>query len=198
LKTNICSIFFFFHHHHPSTQKQYSLVLLSKNIKKKNSKMPSAWTCSECEAECAATDDVCPCCDFARPKEDVSVPKGGDNDDDDSQYKNIVVAKILECEDVPGGKAKKLLVDVGNNETLTIATTATNVAVGLHVVVAKVGAIVNDTEIKTATVYGVGSQGMLCDNASLGWKGGGSNASVVPPESFPPGSKPPSSRPRMA
>ncbi len=159
--------------------------------------MPSAWTCSECENECDANDQVCPCCDNPRPKQEEGVSKGGDNDDD-SQYKNIVVAKVLECEDVPGGKAKKLLVDVGNNETLTIATTASNISVGLHVVVAKVGAVVNDTEIKTATVYGVGSQGMLCDNAALGWKGGGSGAALVPPESFPPGSTPPSSRPRMA
>jgi tRNA-binding EMAP/Myf-like protein len=153
----------------------------------------SVWKCEDCEAECEANDEKCPVCDSERPKQQEA------DADSSSPFKNIVVGKILECEDVSGGKAKKLSVDVGDsNKPLTIATTATNVAVGLHVVVAKVGAVINDETIKTATVYGVGSQGMLCDNASLGWKGGGSGAALVPPEQFPPGSTPPESRPRMS
>ena len=90
------------------------------------------------------------------------------------------------------------MIDVGDNTSLTIATTATNVKVGLHVVVAKVGAVVNDEVIKNANVYSVNSQGMLLDGASLNWKGGGTGAAVIPPDQFPPGSTPPSSRPRMA
>lgn len=151
-----------------------------------------SWKCVECEAECDASDKVCPVCEAERPQDQTGATG------DDSPFKNIVVGKILECEDVSGGKAKKLSVDVGDTKPLTIATTATNVGVGLHVVVAKVGAVINDETIKTATVYGIGSQGMLCDNAALGWKGGGSGAALVPPESFPPGSAPPEARPRMS
>ena len=152
----------------------------------------SNWTCPECENDCNADEKLCPCCDAERPGGDEN-----DNENDDSPYKNIVVGKILECEDVSGGKAKKLSIDVGLDAPLTIATTATNVAVGKHVVVAKVGAVIKDETIKVATVYGVGSQGMLCDNSALNWVGGGSGAAMVP-ESFAPGSTPPDSRPRMA
>lgn len=151
----------------------------------------SGWKCPDCENDCAADDSKCPCCDCERPADASSAESSS------PPFKNIVVGKILECEDVSGGKAKKLSIDVGDAKPLTIATTATNVAVGLHVVVAKVGAVVNDETIKTATVYGVGSQGMLLDGAALGWKGGGSGAAVVPAESFAPGSTPPESRPRM-
>ena len=151
----------------------------------------SNWTCPECENDCNADENVCPCCDCERPASD-----NNNNAEGDSPSKNIVVGKVLECEDVSGGKAKKLSIDVGLEQPLTIATTATNVAVGKHVVVAKVGAVIKDETIKTATVYGVGSQGMLCDNAAIGWTGGGSGAALVP-ESFAPGSAPPESRPRM-
>ena len=153
------------------------------------------WTCPDCEAENADTAKVCECCDCERPAAGASpaaAAAGGDAD----PLAGIVVGKILECESLPGDKARKLLVDVGDAAAVTIVTTAPNVAVGLKVVVAKPGATVKDVLIKTATVYGVPSQGMLCDGATLGWKGGGSGAAVVP-DSYACGATPPTTRPRL-
>ena len=69
---------------------------------------------------------------------------------------------VLECEDVPKkDKLKKLLVDVGGPDPLTIVTNAGNVGsrtVGMRVVVACVGAELRDGEkVKRAPVGGVTS-----------------------------------------
>ena len=72
---------------------------------------------------------------------------------------------VLECEDVPKkDKLKKLLVDVGGPDPLTIVTNAGNVGsrtVGMRVVVACVGAELRDGEkVKRAPVGGVTSEGL--------------------------------------
>ena len=108
---------------------------------------------------------------------------------------------VLECEDVPKkDKLKKLLVDVGGPDPLTIVTNAGNVGsrtVGMRVVVACVGAELRDGEkVKRAPVGGVTSEGMLCDGPMLGWAGGGQGTAALLPERFAPGDAPPSSRPR--
>ena len=69
--------------------------------------------------------------------------------------------------------------------------------VGTRLVVATVGAIVNEEPVKKASVGGVTSEGMLCDNPMLGWTGGGAGIAAVVPESFAVGDTPPSKRPRM-
>ena len=91
---------------------------------------------------------------------------------------------VLECEDVPKkDKLKKLLVDVGGPDPLTIVTNAGNVGsrtVGMRVVVACVGAELRDGEkVKRAPVGGVTSEGMLCDGPMLGWAGGGQGLSLI-------------------
>ena len=103
---------------------------------------------------------------------------------------------VLECEDVPKkDKLKKLLVDVGGPDPLTIVTNAGNVGsrtVGMRVVVACVGAELRDGEkVKRAPVGGVTSEGMLCDGPMLGWAGGGQGTAALLPERFAPGDAPP-------
>ena len=109
---------------------------------------------------------------------------------------------VLECEDVPKkDKLKKLLVDVGGPDPLTIVTNAGNVGsrtVGMRVVVACVGAELRDGEkVKRAPVGGVTSEGMLCDGPMLGWSGGGAGTAVLLPDAFNPGDPCPRSRPRL-
>lgn len=94
-------------------------------------------------------------------------------------------------------KLKKLSVDVGAAEPLTIVTNAPNVAEGSRVVVATVGAVVGEETIKKASVGGVTSEGMLCSNPMLGWTGGGANTAALVPDSFAPGSTPPEKAPRL-
>ena len=82
-----------------------------------------------------------------------------------------------------------------------MVTNAPNVAVGARIVVAMVGATVNDggeeIVIKKASVGGAVSNGMVCSAPMLGWKGGGADTAALLPESFAPGVPPPSSRPRL-
>jgi len=90
-------------------------------------------------------------------------------------------------------------VDVGGDAELTIVTNAPNVASGCRVVVATVGAVVDDEPVKKAPVGGVVSEGMLCSNPMLGWVGGGSKTAALLPAdgTYPPGSSPPEKPPRL-
>jgi Ca2+-binding EF-hand superfamily protein len=99
-------------------------------------------------------------------------------------------------------KLHQLKVDIGSGgDPLPIVTNAGNVKEGIRVVVATVGAKVNDKgeeiEVKKANVGGCPSEGMLCDGPMLGWTGGGAGAAALVPDTFSPGDKPPKSRPRM-
>ena len=93
-------------------------------------------------------------------------------------------------------KLKACCIDVGQSE-VTIVTNAGNVAEGSRVVVAMVGAVVDEMPLQKRNVGGRTSEGMLCDAPMLGWVGGGAGAAALVPESFAPGSRPPERRPRL-
>ena len=157
--------------------------------------MADEWTCKECEYENEAGASECEACGEARPQDAAGADAGGDPDD---AYFNVVVGVVLEVAPVPNkDKLLALQVDVGGGTTVPIVTNAGNVAEGSRIVVAKVGATINETPVKKANVGGAISEGMLCDAPMLGWVGGGAGAAALVPESFAAGARPPESRPRM-
>jgi tRNA-binding EMAP/Myf-like protein len=153
------------------------------------------WTCPECEFDNEATAAECDGCGEARPAGDAAGASAADKED---PYYNIVVGIVVEAAPVPNkDKLLALIVDIGDGNTLPIVTNAGNVVAGSRVVIAKVGATVNEVEVRKANVGGAISEGMLCDAPMLGWVGGGAGAAALVPESFAPGARPPQSRPRM-
>ena len=158
----------------------------------------AGWECPECAQENEAADALCCACDAPRPATEAAA--GGD---EAVRYAGYAVGLVLTCDDVPGkDKLKKLSVDVGGGQPLTIATNAPNVGAGTRCVVATAGARVPDGAggelvVKKATVGGVVSEGMLCDPPMLGWAGGGTGCAALVPDSFALGAQPPDKRPRM-
>eukprot|EP00933_Yihiella_yeosuensis_P080786 TRINITY_DN9427_c1_g1_i1.p1 TRINITY_DN9427_c1_g1~~TRINITY_DN9427_c1_g1_i1.p1 ORF type:complete len:172 (+),score=67.97 TRINITY_DN9427_c1_g1_i1:128-643(+) len=143
------------------------------------------WICPNCEYENEPHELACVACEAPKPV--VA----------DARFEGFVVGLIQTCEPVAGkDKLKKLKVDVGDAEPLQIVTNAGNVKEGSRVVIAKVGAIVDDEPLKKANVGGVPSEGMLCDGPMLGWTGGGAGAAALLPDSFAVGGPPPDKRPR--
>ena len=115
---------------------------------------------------------------------------------------SVVVARVLNVAEVPGHarlKACTLLIDSSSSDsTITVVTNAPNVKTSLLVVVARIGAVVEEdnTTITKKSVGGVTSEGMLCSCSMLGWKGHDNSAATIPPDAgFQPGDKPPASRP---
>ena len=160
--------------------------------------MASAWTCAECENENEAARAECEACDAARPAASGADAGATLATSGGGARSGYIVGLILECELVPGkDKLKQLRVDVGAAAPLQVVTSAANVAAGLRVVVATVGATVNDEVVKRASVGGVASEGMLCDNGMLGWSGGGAGNAALLPDSCAVGSAPPDARPRL-
>ncbi len=85
-----------------------------------------------------------------------------------SQGSNLVIGKVLTCEDHPDSDHLHLCkVDVGN-EILSIVCGAPNVAAGQKVIVAKVGAQLPGGEIKDSVIRGQESCGMICSLMELG------------------------------
>lgn len=81
---------------------------------------------------------------------------------------NLVIGKIIECEPHPNSDHLHLCkVDVGN-EILKIVCGAPNARKDLKVIVAKVGAVLPDGEIKKGKIRGEESYGMLCALCELG------------------------------
>lgn len=110
---------------------------------------------------------------------------------------DAVAGLVSECEATAGkSKLKKLTVDIGQGSPLTIVSAFESVSVGSRVVVALVGSFVNEKEVKTTTVGDVISEGLLCDTAMLGWKGGVEGAVALLPDSFVPGDSAPLEKPR--
>ena len=84
-------------------------------------------------------------------------------------FEKVVVARVLSAEKHPDADKLKLCkVDVGQGEPLQIVCGAPNVAVGLLVPCALVGAKLPGIEIKQAKVRGIESFGMLCSAKELG------------------------------
>ncbi len=84
-------------------------------------------------------------------------------------FSNVVVAHVLSTEKHPDADKLKLCrVDVGQPEPLQIVCGAPNVAAGMKVPCAMIGAELPGISIKKAKVRGVESFGMLCSARELG------------------------------
>ena len=148
------------------------------------------WTCKDpdCAYENEEVDaEECEACGEARYEEVVDRFEG---------FKCGLVASV---EDL-GDKLKVCTIDIGKGEgkEVKIVTNAANAQEGSRVVVATVGAMVDDVKLTKKTVGGRASEGMLCDAPMLGWTGGGAGAAALVPDSCAPGDRPPERRPRMA
>ena len=87
-----------------------------------------------------------------------------------AQFNGVVVGYVLEKGKHPDAdRLSVCTVDVGNDETLQIVCGAKNVAAGMKVPVATIGAILpGDFKIKRSKLRGVESQGMICSESELG------------------------------
>ena len=85
-------------------------------------------------------------------------------------FNNVVVAEVLSVEKHPDADRLNICqVNVGEIDPLTIVCGASNVAVGVRVPCARIGAVLpGDFKIKQAKVRGVSSSGMLCSAVELG------------------------------
>lgn len=85
-------------------------------------------------------------------------------------FNNVVVAEVLEVVKHPNADRLNVCqVNVGEASPLTIVCGATNVAVGVKVPCARIGAVLpGDFKIKQAKVRNVESFGMLCSAVELG------------------------------
>jgi len=110
---------------------------------------------------------------------------------------DAVTGLVNECLATAGkNKLKKLSVDIGQEVPVTIVTSMDSISVGSRVVVARVGSFVNEQEVKKTTFGDDISEGLLCDTAMLGWRGGVDGAVALLPASFAPGDSAPSEKPR--
>ncbi len=84
-------------------------------------------------------------------------------------YEHIVVAEVKTVSPHPNAdKLRVTEVDVGTGTLLQIVCGAPNVAVGMRVPCALVGAKLPGLEIRAATLRGIDSNGMLCSARELG------------------------------
>ncbi len=85
-------------------------------------------------------------------------------------FNNVVVAQVLSVEKHPDADRLNVCqVNVGEAENLIIVCGAANVAAGLKVPCARIGAVLpGEFRIKQAKVRGVSSSGMLCSAVELG------------------------------
>ncbi len=85
-------------------------------------------------------------------------------------FEKVVVGEVKELEPHPDAdKLRVTRVDVGEDELLQIVCGAANVAVGMKVPTALVGAVLpGDMKIKKAKLRGVPSAGMLCSAKEIG------------------------------
>jgi phenylalanyl-tRNA synthetase beta chain len=84
-------------------------------------------------------------------------------------FSDVVVAQVLSTEKHPDADKLKLCrVDIGHGEPLQIVCGAPNVAAGMKIPCARVGAKLPGIEIKQAKVRGIESFGMLCSARELG------------------------------
>ena len=84
-------------------------------------------------------------------------------------FSGVVIGHVLSVEKHPGADRLNLCqVDVGEAQPLQIVCGAKNVAVGVKVPCARVGAVLPKMNIGQAKVRGVESFGMLCSQAELG------------------------------
>ena len=86
------------------------------------------------------------------------------------EFDGVVVGEVLTCEQHPNAdKLRLCTVDICTDEPSQIICGAPNVAAGMKVPVARIGArLPGDFKIKKAKLRGVESQGMICSAAELG------------------------------
>jgi phenylalanyl-tRNA synthetase beta chain len=99
-----------------------------------------------------------------------------------AEFDHVVVALVQDIEPHPDAdKLRVCRVDAGLAEPLTIVCGAANVAAGLKVPCAKVGArLPGGLNIKQAKLRGVESHGMLCSEAELGLAETASGLLILP------------------
>jgi len=87
-----------------------------------------------------------------------------------AKFENVVIGEVLTREQHPNADKLSLCsVAAGERAPLQIICGASNVAAGMKVPVAKIGALLpGDFKIKRAKLRGVESQGMICSAAELG------------------------------
>lgn len=98
-------------------------------------------------------------------------------------YNKIVVAEVKTVSPHPNAdKLRVTEVDVGSGHLLQIVCGAPNVAVGMRVPCALVGAMLPGLEIKEAKLRGVDSNGMLCSARELGLSDDHGGLLALPPD----------------
>ena len=97
-------------------------------------------------------------------------------------FDNVVVAEVLDMVKHPNADRLKVCrVNAGEAEPLTIVCGAANVAVGVRVPCARIGAVLpGDFVIKQAKVRNVESFGMLCSEKELGLAGESEGLFLLP------------------
>ena len=87
-----------------------------------------------------------------------------------AQYDRVVVGHVLTCEEHPDSDHMHVVtVDVGEGDPVQIVCGAPNIAAGIKVPVACVGAVLpGDFKIKKSKLRGVASNGMCCSKRELG------------------------------
>lgn len=97
-------------------------------------------------------------------------------------FNGVVVGEVLTVVQHPDAdRLRVTTVNVGKGEPLQIVCGASNVAVGLKVPVAMIGAVLpKDFQIKPSKLRGVDSQGMLCGATEIGLDDGVDGLMVLP------------------
>ena len=120
-----------------------------------------SWLRSLCNPS-LSSEDLCHVLTMAGLEVEERRPAGAD-------FSNVVVAQVLSVEKHPDADKLKLCsVDVGEASPLQIVCGAPNVAAGMKVPCARVGAKLPGIEIRKAKVRGIESSGMLCSARELG------------------------------
>jgi len=123
-----------------------------------------SWLRSFCNPS-ISSEELCHLLTMAGLEVEERRPAGAD-------FSNVVVAEVLSVEKHPDADKLKLCsVNVGEASPLQIVCGAPNVAAGMKVPCARVGAKLPGIEIKKAKVRGIESSGMLCSARELGLSG---------------------------
>ena len=99
-----------------------------------------------------------------------------------ANFDHVVVGHVLTCEEHPNSDHMHVVtVNVGEEEPLQIVCGAPNIAAGIKLPVACVGAVLpGDVKIKKGKLRGVASNGMCCSQRELGFGSDHSGIWVLP------------------
>ena len=96
-------------------------------------------------------------------------------------FSGVVVAQVRDVQLHPNADRLRVCqIDSGSGELLQIVCGAANVAAGVIVALARVGAVLGETTIKHASLRGVESAGMLCSARELGLSDDASGLLLLP------------------